>query len=240
MRVTTASRKKRSCETRITACGICREILLEPVPRFEIEMVRRLVEQQQRRPAEQQLRQRKPHLPPARQRIGRLLERLVGEAEPAKHRRDLQIDAVSLFDAEAILQRAVALEHRIVLFLRHRCVAEPLLDGVHLVLHGRADRRTPSSPRRESSGPRVAVRPAAGSRRSSADGLMMLPLSGSSNPASIFSSVVLPAPLGPHNPTRSPDVICQVTSSRSTRSPNDLVMADSCNTDGIAGLGIRD
>ena len=113
---------------------ICREILLEPVPRLEIEMVGRLVEQQQRRPAEQQLRERKPHLPAARQRVGGLLERLVAEAEPAKHRRDLQIDAVALFDAKAILQRAVALEHRLVLCGRHRWVAEPLLDGVHLVL----------------------------------------------------------------------------------------------------------
>ena len=65
---------------------------------------------------------------------------------------------------------------------------------------------------------------------------MIVPASGSSNPASIFSSVVLPAPFGPHRPTRSPAVICQVTSSRSTRSPNDFVIEESCNTT----LGIRD
>ena len=71
-----------------------REIFLEPVARLEVEMVGRLVEQQQRRPAEQQLREREPHLPSARQRIGRLLERLVGEPETAQHRRDLQVDVV--------------------------------------------------------------------------------------------------------------------------------------------------
>ncbi len=43
--------------------GIRAEIFLEPVARLEIEMVRRLVEQQEVRPAEQQLRQRDPHLP---------------------------------------------------------------------------------------------------------------------------------------------------------------------------------
>src|SRR5688500_12160407 len=73
---------------------------------------------------------------------------------------------------------------------------------------------------------------------------MIWPSSGVSYPAIILRSVVLPAPLGPHRPTRSPDVICQVTSSRSTRSPNDFVMEDSCNKSGLGieiwGLGIRD
>ncbi len=41
------------------------------------------------------------------------------------------------------------------------------------------------------------------------------------------SSVVLPAPFGPHNPTRSRAVICQVTWSNRTRSPNAFVSSDS-------------
>ena len=56
---------------------------------------------------------------------------------------------------------------------------------------------------------------------------MMAPASGSSRPASIFSSVVLPAPFGPHRPTRSPCEICQVTSSSRTRSPKDFVREES-------------
>src|SRR5262245_51491007 len=56
-------------------------------------------------------------------------------------------------------------------------------------------------------------------------GLTTAPRSGSSRPASILSSVVLPAPLGPLRPTRSRSSICQLTVSRSTRSPNDLLSA---------------
>jgi len=41
------------------------QVFLEPVARFEIEMVRRLVEQQQVRLAEQQLGERDAHLPAA-------------------------------------------------------------------------------------------------------------------------------------------------------------------------------
>ena len=111
------------------------QVGLEPVARVEIEVVGRLVEQQQVGPAEQQLRQREAHLPAARERVGRLLERRVGEAEPAEHGRDLQVDAVAVAQAEAILQIAVAVEHRVVLLLRDRRVAEARLDVVHLRLH---------------------------------------------------------------------------------------------------------
>src|SRR5262245_41498600 len=55
----------------------------------------------------------------------------------------------------------------------------------------------------------------------------MAPLSGSSKPAIMRSSVVLPAPFGPHKPTRSPSSICQVTASRRTRSPKDFVRFES-------------
>ena len=65
----------------------------------------------------------------------RLLEDVVAEAEAAQHRRDLQIDVVPVLDAEAILQRAVALEQRVVLVLRHRRIAEALFDVVHLRFH---------------------------------------------------------------------------------------------------------
>ena len=50
------------------------QVLLEPVARFEIEMVGRLVEQQQVRLAEQQLGERDAHLPAAGERLGRPLE----------------------------------------------------------------------------------------------------------------------------------------------------------------------
>ena len=99
MRVTTASRKKRSCDTRMTACGYAVQVLLEPVARLEIEMVGRLVEQQQVRLAEQQLGQREAHLPAAGERVGRPLEIRRLEAEPLQDRRGLQLDAVAVADA---------------------------------------------------------------------------------------------------------------------------------------------
>src|SRR5512134_3857943 len=49
------------------------------------------------------------------------------------------------------------------------------------------------------------------------------PSSGSSRPASILSSVVLPAPFGPDRPMRSRFLTCQDTSSSRTRSPYRLV-----------------
>ena len=98
-------------------------------------MVRRLVEQQQVRLPEQQLRQRDPHLPAAGKRLGRPLE--VGRLEPEalQHGRRLQLDAVAVAESEPILQVAVAREHRVVLGLGDRRVAQPLLELVHLGLH---------------------------------------------------------------------------------------------------------
>ena len=45
--VVTASRNQRSCATRITAASIVAQQLLEPLDRLDVEVVRRLVEQQQ-------------------------------------------------------------------------------------------------------------------------------------------------------------------------------------------------
>ena len=59
------------------------QVLLEPVARFEVQMVGRLVEQQQVRLAEQQLGERDPHLPAAGERLGRPLEVLGLEPEAA-------------------------------------------------------------------------------------------------------------------------------------------------------------
>ena len=112
------------------------EVFLEPVARFEIEVVRRLVEQQQVRLAEQQLGERDAHLPAAGKRLGRPGEVGGPEAEALEHRRRLQLDRVAVAMPEAVLQIAVAREHLVVLGLRDRGVAEPILDVVHLGFHG--------------------------------------------------------------------------------------------------------
>ena len=56
------------------------------------------------------------------------------EAKAAQDRRDAQVHAVAVGEAEAILQLAVADQHRVVLVLRDRRVAKPVLDVVHLGL----------------------------------------------------------------------------------------------------------
>ena len=111
------------------------EVFLEPVARFEVEMVRRLVEQQQVGLAEQQLGKRDAHLPAAGKRFRRPLEVVGAEAEALKDGRGLQLDAVAVAEAEPVLQLAVALEHRLVLAFGNGRIAEPLFELVHLRLH---------------------------------------------------------------------------------------------------------
>ena len=49
-----------------------------------------------------------------------------------------------------------------------------------------------------------------------------MPVSGSSKPAMIFSSVDLPEPFGPINPSRSPSEMCMEMLENSGAAPNDL------------------
>ena len=58
-------------------------------------------------------------------------------------------------------------------------------------------------------------------------GRLIVPLSGSSNPASMRRSVVLPAPFGPQSPTRSSSETCHDTRSSRTRSPKRFVRPES-------------
>jgi hypothetical protein len=121
------------------------EILLEPVARVQIEVVRGFVEQQQARTAQEQLRQRDAHLPAAGERLGRLVQIVGAEPETAQHGRDLEIDAVALETAEGLLQLAVPREHRLVLRQRHVVVAEPPFELRDLRAH--VEQRLEGEPR---------------------------------------------------------------------------------------------
>ncbi len=112
-----------------------REVFLQPVAGFEIEMVRRLVEQQQARASEQQLRERDTHLPAARERLARAFEVRRSETEPAQHGRDSQIDAVALEPPELLLQIAVSRQHRRVLVVVGVLVSEAVFDRGDLGAH---------------------------------------------------------------------------------------------------------
>ena len=91
------------------------KILFEPVAGLEVEVVCRLVQQEQIRRAQQQLRQRETHLPATRQVIGQLLLHLRLEAEPAQHGRDLELDLIAVAQAETILHLAIPREDRLVI-----------------------------------------------------------------------------------------------------------------------------
>jgi hypothetical protein len=93
------------------------------------------VQEQQSGAAQEQLRERDPHLPPARERLRLLVEVLQGEAQAAQHRRDLQVDAVALLPPEALLQIRVSRQHLRVGGLVGRIVREPILERGDLVAH---------------------------------------------------------------------------------------------------------
>ena len=113
---------------------IAAEIVLEPVARFEVEVVGGLVEQQQPRLAQQQLGQRQAHLPAARKMLGGQLEIRRGEAKAAQDGRDAQLDRVTVADPEALLRRAVAVEQRLVGLGGDAGVGEAVFEVVHLGL----------------------------------------------------------------------------------------------------------
>ncbi len=71
------------------------EELLEPVPRLEVEMVRRLVEQQHVRALEEQAGERDPHLPAAAELADVSLEVRLAKAEPREHRLGAALEIVA-------------------------------------------------------------------------------------------------------------------------------------------------
>ena len=192
------------------------QVLLEPVARVEVEVVGRLVEQQQVRPRRAAAWRARcaSASRPRTSRSGRSRSSCA-EAEALQHGGDLQVDAVAVVQAEAVLEVAVAREHLLVLAVGDVRVAEALLELVHLGLH--VEQRLEGQHRLlEDRAARVRRgRPAAGSRRVRSDGLTTRPASQLLEPrAASCSSVVLPAPFGPQRPTRSPSEICQVTLSK--------------------------
>ena len=85
--------------------GIVLQIVLEPVARFEIEVVGRLVEQQQVGLGQQQLGQRDAHLPAAAELIGLPRPILFAEAEAGEHAAHLRVERVAVERVKAILQQ---------------------------------------------------------------------------------------------------------------------------------------
>ncbi len=105
---------------------------LEPLPSLDVEVVRRLVEQQQIRLLEQQPREAEPRLLPARERADLLRELRVGEAEAVQRRVDLVVDRVAAERLDARLDLRLPLEQAIepvgILALRSRHRGEDRVD----------------------------------------------------------------------------------------------------------------
>ena len=91
--------------------GILQQVLFQPVARFEIEMVRGLVEQQQVGLRQQQLGQRDAHLPAAGEFFGVARPVFLAEAEAVEHGADLRVERVAIVHAEVAEDALVAVGH---------------------------------------------------------------------------------------------------------------------------------
>ncbi len=129
-----------------------RELLLEPLHRLHVEVVGRLVEQEQVGTARERARERGAGELSAGEGLEAAVEILVGEAEPAQHRRCVVAPAVAAGVLETGLRLAVAAERlgRVVA-ARHRLL-EPAQLALGVDQVGRA--REGVLPQREAAEPR--------------------------------------------------------------------------------------
>ena len=88
------------------------EVLLEPLERVEVEVVGRLVEQQQVRIGDDQPGQRRPRLLAARQRGRRLRPLVAGEAEAGQRALDPLVERVAAEDLEPVQELGVGAARR--------------------------------------------------------------------------------------------------------------------------------
>ena len=79
---------------------ILQQVLLQPVARFQIEMVGRLVQQQQIRSRQQQLGQRDAHLPSAGELFGVARPIFLFETETVEHGAHLRVECVAVLHAK--------------------------------------------------------------------------------------------------------------------------------------------
>ncbi len=95
-------------------------------------MVRRLVEKQQCRATQQELRERDAHLPAAGERLGRPVEVCFRKSQTFEHLGHAQVDAVALLAPEELREVVVPDEQRLVLPIGKRRIGECVLDPLDL------------------------------------------------------------------------------------------------------------
>ena len=84
--------------------GIVFEIVFQPGAGFQIQVVRRLIEQQQVGFGQQQFGQRDTHLPAATEFVGLPPPIFLAEAEPGQHAANLRVERIAVEGVEALLQ----------------------------------------------------------------------------------------------------------------------------------------
>ena len=98
---------------------IVAQVIFKPVARLEIQVVRRLIEQQQGWLLEQQLGQRNPHLPAARKLLGAPLPVFFRKPQPSQHRAHLRVERIDVMGLQHVHDVRVAIR-RLLVFRRPR------------------------------------------------------------------------------------------------------------------------
>ena len=145
------------------------EELLEPDDRFDVEVVGRLVHQQDVGPAEQHAGHGDAHLPAARERADVAVDPVVVEAEAVQHLAGLGFERVAAQVLVLLLHLAEAGQDAVHVVGLGR-VGHRVLQGFELVVQIAQRGRCRRWPRRAPSGPTSPRRPGGSSRWSASSG----------------------------------------------------------------------
>ena len=203
------------------------QVLLQPVARFQIQVIGRLVEQQQVRLFEQQLGQRDAHLPAARKFFGAPVPFRVRKPKPREHRSNLRLDGISIARAKFAIQLMKTIGHLRVFRARGIELRHLVRQVFHLLLHfaQRSEHRHALGENAAAGKREPVLRQVAGA--DAARDAEAAVFERFECRARILSSVVLPVPLAPTRPARSFDVISQFRFSNRSLWPKRLPAPES-------------
>ena len=230
--VVTASRNHRSCATRIDGRVERCQLPLEPLEALDVEVVRRLVEQQQVGVGRQRARERGARQLAAGERVERPVEIGVAEPEAAEDRCGTVAPGPAARVLEPRLRLAVAAQRR-----RRVVASRPSpARAARAPPRSRRGRPRPTASTRGASDPaRVAAVGRAARRACPSRTRARRPVSDVS-PMIARSSVVLPAPFGPASASRSPRRSRNETPSK-RGSPENSFREPGCDQDGHLAEG---
>ena len=197
--VPTASRNQRSWATSTTAASRLCRCALEPFQRLDVEVVGGLVEQQEVGVAGQRAGERGAGQLTAAERREAAVEVLVAEAEAVQRRVDALAPVVAAGVLEPRLRAGVGVERRAV----GGAVGHRVLELGEARLEVEQVLGSPTARSRAASGRGRAAAAGRAARSRTSLAKLSSPPSTEVSPASIRSSVVLPAPLRPDSVIRS-------------------------------------